>query len=82
MVVNNRNLVETDRRRRQLVRQFYELLDDLESRPVKRQTASGFPFSLLERFIGWSLDRLERAASRLVSAAFRRLKPPRGRHSR
>ena len=74
VVVRNSTYNDPNFRRRQLARELYELLEEMEVRSVKRMTTSGFPFSLLARIISSTLGLLERAADRLVMAVLSFLK--------
>lgn len=47
------------KRRRQLVRGLYELIDELEGRPVRRRRSHGFPFDQLEGGFNWLLTGAE-----------------------
>jgi len=46
-------------KRRELVEQLYEMIDDLEGRPLRRSPYSYFPFNILERGIHVGLDKIE-----------------------
>ena len=60
-----------ERQRRELVVRLYELLDELEDPNSQRSSASGFPFSLLEQSIYWSLMRIERWVRHMVAAVLK-----------
>ena len=60
-----------ERQRRKLVVRLYELLDELEDPKFQRSSASGFPFSLLERSVYWSLMRIERWVRQVVAAVLK-----------
>ncbi len=69
-------LTQSDLRYRQqleLMRQFYELLESVESRPIRYRSTSGFPFSLLERAISGLLIKLERTVDHWVGIALAKL---------
>jgi hypothetical protein len=55
----NREAYEVERQRRQIRRRLFELIDELEGRPVRRHRGHGFPFDQLEGGINWLLTGLE-----------------------
>ena len=59
------------RQRRELVRQLYELIADLEGRPVRRLDI-GFPFNWIVSFVRKTLDALEALVRRTVAALINR----------
>ena len=61
------------RRRRQLIEDLYNVLEELEGRPV-RQPDYGFPFSLLASGINKTLDGVEGMVDKAVLKALTKLK--------
>ena len=58
---------ELRRTRKELVKQLYEIIAELEGRPVRRLDI-GFPFNLIVRFVYKALGTFEALVRRTVSA--------------
>ena len=69
----------TNRQRRELLRNAYNTIEALESRPVRNRPINKFPFNLLEIFFDWLLLLLERLISAAVKAVLDRLEKPKER---
>ena len=53
-------------RRKELIEQLYEIIAELEGRPVRRLDI-GFPFNLIVRFVSKALDTIEALVSRILA---------------
>lgn len=61
------------RRRRQLIEDLYNVLEELEGRPI-HPPDYGFPFSLLASGINKTLDGVESVVDKAVLKALKKLK--------
>ena len=61
---------ELRHKRKELVNQLYELIAELEGRPVQRRNI-GFPFNLIVRFVYKALGTIEAMIERTIRAFVR-----------
>ena len=70
---------EHQRQKRELIKRFLFLLDELEDRPTSPRSTAGFPYNLVEDSVSFGILFLEGFIAALVAVALVVLRKPRAR---
>ena len=72
----HRDYQQLERQRKAMRNRLYQMIEELDGRPVDRRTYQPFPIGVLEKKIQKSLHGLENLFRRLVLAVEKRLPKP------
>ena len=70
---------EHQRQKRELIKQFLIMFDELEDRPASPRSTAGFPYNLVEDSVSFGILFLEGLIVALVAVALVSLRKPRVR---